>query len=54
MSVTAAGRGYLKTLPLSKLRKYVDAYNIKVDRAVEKDDLIDGIMAARASPQLYL
>jgi len=34
-------------MPLGKLKKYVDAYNIKIDRAVEKDDVIDGIVAAR-------
>jgi hypothetical protein len=36
-------------MPLSKLRKYVAAYNIKDNRAVEKDDLIDAMIAARAS-----
>ncbi|KAJ8517908.1 hypothetical protein ONZ45_g4922 [Pleurotus djamor] len=34
-------------MPLGKLRKYVNAYNIKVGRVVEKDDLIDRIMMAR-------
>jgi hypothetical protein len=34
-------------MALGKLKKYVDAYNIKIDRAVEKDDVIDGILAAR-------
>lgn len=34
-------------MPLGKLKKYADAYNIKIDRAVEKDDVIDGIVAAR-------
>jgi hypothetical protein len=41
-------------MPLSKLRKYVEAYNIKVDRAVEKDDLIDGMIAARVGPRSYI
>ncbi|KAF5379132.1 hypothetical protein D9615_005854 [Tricholomella constricta] len=49
LNITAAGRGHLRTLPLSKLKKYVDAYNIKMDRAVEKDDLIDGMLKARNS-----
>ncbi|KAF8068829.1 hypothetical protein FPV67DRAFT_1415160 [Lyophyllum atratum] len=47
LNVTAAGKGILKAMPLSKLKKYVDAYNIKIDRAVEKDDLIDGMLRAR-------
>ena len=34
-------------MALGKLKKYVNAYNIKIDRAVEKDDVIDGILAAR-------
>ena len=51
--VTASGRGQLKAMPLSKLRNYVQAYNIKVNRAVEKDDLVDGMMQARASLQSY-
>ena len=45
--VTAGGRTYLKTLTLAKLKKYVNVYNIKIDRAVEKDDLIDGILSIR-------
>jgi hypothetical protein len=48
-SVTAGGRNYLKGLPLAKLKKYVTAYDIKINRAVEKDDLIDAIVAARVS-----
>ncbi|GLB42115.1 hypothetical protein LshimejAT787_1101300 [Lyophyllum shimeji] len=47
LNTTAAGRGQLKTMPLSKLKKYVDAYNIKIDRAVEKDDLIEAMLKAR-------
>jgi hypothetical protein len=34
---------------LGKLKRYLNAYNIKIDRAVEKDDLIDAILAARVS-----
>ncbi|KAJ7033721.1 hypothetical protein C8F04DRAFT_614622 [Mycena alexandri] len=48
LTITAGGRGYLKSLSLSKLKKYITAYNIKADRAVEKDDLIDAILAAKA------
>lgn len=36
-------------MPLGKLRKYVTAYNIRVGRVVEKDDLIDKIMSVRVS-----
>ncbi|KAF7984709.1 hypothetical protein HWV62_13016 [Athelia sp. TMB] len=45
--VTAAGKGQLRSQPLSKLRKYAEAYNIKVDGVVEKDDLLDRIVRAR-------
>ncbi|KAL0960019.1 hypothetical protein HGRIS_011668 [Hohenbuehelia grisea] len=34
-------------MPIAKLRKYMTAYNIDVGRVVEKDDLIDKIVAAR-------
>ncbi|KAF8182024.1 hypothetical protein BJ912DRAFT_1124664 [Pholiota molesta] len=47
--ITAAGRNQLKGLPLAKLKRYINAYNIRIDRAVEKDDLIDAILAARNS-----
>ncbi|KAF9467771.1 hypothetical protein BDZ94DRAFT_1376408 [Collybia nuda] len=47
LTITAAGRGQLRSLSLGKLKKYVDAYNIRIDRAVEKDDLIDGIIGTR-------
>jgi hypothetical protein len=47
-TVTAASRSQLKSLPLSKLRKYKDAYSIQVvENVVEKDHLIDILMAAR-------
>ncbi|KAJ7634812.1 hypothetical protein FB45DRAFT_909940 [Roridomyces roridus] len=47
LTVTASGRGQLKQLPLAKIKKYISAYNIKADRAVEKDDLIDAIIHAK-------
>jgi hypothetical protein len=34
-------------MSLAKLKKYADAYNINIDHAVEKDNVIDGILAAR-------
>jgi hypothetical protein len=48
-SVTAGGRSYLRSLSLTRLKKYVDAYNIKTDGVLEKDDLIEKIIAARVS-----
>jgi hypothetical protein len=48
-SVTAGGRKYLKSLPLGKLRQYAASYGIATNRAVEKDDIIDAVVAARVS-----
>jgi len=48
-TVTAAGRNQLKAMTLGKLKRYLSAYNIRIDRAVEKDDLIDAIVLARVS-----
>ncbi|KAH9478528.1 hypothetical protein JR316_0008983 [Psilocybe cubensis] len=48
LNITAAGRHQLKTMSLAKLKKYINSYNIKIDRAVEKDDLIDAIISAKA------
>jgi hypothetical protein len=47
--VTAAGRTQLKSMPMSKLRNYINAYNISTERVVEKDDLIDALLKARVS-----
>lgn len=47
--VTASGRSHLKSLPLAKLKKYINTYNIRIERAVEKEDLIDAILAVRVS-----
>ena len=47
ITVTAGGKNYLRSLPLSKLRMYANAYNIKIDHAVEKDDVIEAVMSAR-------
>jgi len=49
LTITAGGRGYLRNLSLARLKKYVDAYNIKADDVIEKDDLIERIMALRVS-----
>lgn len=45
--VTASGRVQLKQLTLAKLKKYLNAYGIKHDRAVEKDDLVNAALEAR-------
>ncbi|KAG6916956.1 hypothetical protein DXG01_004505 [Tephrocybe rancida] len=49
LHITAAGKATLKGMPLKKLRKYIEAYNIALDLAVEKDDLIEAILRARRS-----
>lgn len=45
--VTAAGKGQLKGLSLARLKKYASDYGIDIHNVVEKDDLIDGLIAAR-------
>ncbi|CAK5268571.1 unnamed protein product, partial [Mycena citricolor] len=47
LNITAGGRAHLKGLQLSKLKNYINAYNIRAERAVEKDDLIDAILSAK-------
>jgi hypothetical protein len=37
----------LRNLSLARLKKYVDAYNIRADGVLEKDDLIERIIAVR-------
>lgn len=50
LNVTSLGRNQLNRLPLSKLRRYVDAYNIPLKGAVDKLDIIDALIATR-TPQ---
>lgn len=52
-SVTAGGRAYLRNISLARLKKYVDAYNIGADGVIEKDDLIQRIIAVRVSASSY-
>jgi hypothetical protein len=52
-SVTAGGRAYLRNISLARLKKYVDAYNIGADGVIEKDDLIQRIIAVRVSVSSY-
>ncbi|KAF9075136.1 hypothetical protein BDP27DRAFT_1315567 [Rhodocollybia butyracea] len=47
LQITASGKGVLRTLQLAKLRKYAAAYNIRIDHAVEKDDVINALLAVR-------
>ncbi|KAI0277937.1 hypothetical protein BGY98DRAFT_917623 [Russula aff. rugulosa BPL654] len=47
LTITAGGRAYLRNLSLARLKRYVDAYNIKADGVLEKDDLIEKIIAIR-------
>ncbi|KLO13325.1 hypothetical protein SCHPADRAFT_852640 [Schizopora paradoxa] len=48
LTITAGGKGYLRTQALARLRNYIQAYNIKIGRDIlEKDDIIDAIVAAR-------
>lgn len=52
--VTAGGKGHLRQLPLSRLKKYANAYNIRTSGVFEKDDLIDALISARVSPLIAL
>ncbi|EKM58134.1 uncharacterized protein PHACADRAFT_182515 [Phanerochaete carnosa HHB-10118-sp] len=47
LTITAAGKGQLRKYSLAKLRKYAKDYDINVNGVIEKDDLIDKIIAAR-------
>lgn len=48
LTITAAGKGALKSFQMAKLKKYLAAYNIRTDRVVEKDDLVNAILEARS------
>ena len=45
--VTALGRAQLRSLPLGRLRRYIDAYNIQIKNPIDKNDLVDAAMAVR-------
>ncbi|KAI0064342.1 hypothetical protein BV25DRAFT_1800691 [Artomyces pyxidatus] len=47
LTITAGGRNYLKSLSLVRLKRYVDAYDIKAVGVLEKDELIQKIVNAR-------
>ena len=48
-AATAGSKNYLKSLSLGKLKKYADAYNIRSDHIIEKDDLVDRLILYRVS-----
>lgn len=45
--VTALERTDLRKVSLDQLRKYIEAYNIRISRPVDKDDIVDAMLAAR-------
>jgi hypothetical protein len=49
-AATAGSKNYLRSLSLGKLRKYADAYNLRPDHIIEKDDLVDRLMSYRVGP----
>lgn len=52
--MTAGGKSHLKLLPLARLKKYANAYNIKVNGVLEKDDLINALISVRVGfPALF-
>ncbi|OCH85777.1 hypothetical protein OBBRIDRAFT_821399 [Obba rivulosa] len=52
LTITAAGKRKLRQIPLAKLKNYANAYNIDVSRVLERDDLVDALVAARGhAPQ---
>ena len=46
-AVTAGSRNYMKSLSLSKLKKYADAYNLQLGQIIEKDELVNKLMSFR-------
>ncbi|KAG2156710.1 uncharacterized protein EDB93DRAFT_1125089 [Suillus bovinus] len=47
LNITASSRNQLKLLPLSTLRRYVTAYDIPVKGPIDKNDLVDAIIAVK-------
>ncbi|KAH7886962.1 hypothetical protein F5I97DRAFT_1082937 [Phlebopus sp. FC_14] len=50
LHITALSKSQLRALPLTKLRRYLDAYNIQIKDPVDKNDFVDAVFAAR-TPQ---
>jgi len=53
-AVTALGKSQLRSLPAAKLRRYVDAYNIQIKGTIDKNDIVDLVVAARVCPSAFL
>ncbi|KAI5121709.1 hypothetical protein M0805_002102 [Coniferiporia weirii] len=50
LSITAGGKGYLRSQSLAALKNYTQAYNIRLGAGIlEKEDVINAIIAARGS-----
>ncbi|KAL4072505.1 hypothetical protein V8B97DRAFT_1959766 [Scleroderma yunnanense] len=49
LNVTALGKNQLRSLSLAKLRRYVDAYNLSIKGAIDKNDIVDVMVAARTA-----
>ena len=48
--VTAGGKAYLRTQSIARLKAYIQAYGLRLGgNVIEKDDVIDAIMAVRVS-----
>ncbi|KAI0070110.1 hypothetical protein K474DRAFT_1693911 [Panus rudis PR-1116 ss-1] len=47
LNITAGSKAYLRNQPMSRLRKYADAYNIDTKGILEKDEFIDTLIKAR-------
>ncbi|KAG8961889.1 hypothetical protein FRC00_010933 [Tulasnella sp. 408] len=45
--VTASSRNQLRTTSVAKLRQYLKAFNISTPGALEKDDIVQAVLAAR-------
>ncbi|KAF8587208.1 hypothetical protein K439DRAFT_1652376 [Ramaria rubella] len=50
LTITGSSKSKLRDLPLSKLRSYMKAYNVRLSgAALEKDDLVEAILRAKGS-----
>ncbi|KAH8101106.1 hypothetical protein BXZ70DRAFT_934446 [Cristinia sonorae] len=52
LNITAKSKDQLKKLSLAVLKEYAGAYHIPVNNVVEKDDLVDRLISARANGSL--
>ncbi|KAG8996140.1 hypothetical protein FRB90_012819 [Tulasnella sp. 427] len=47
LTITASSRNQLRTVPVAKLKQYLKAFNISTPGALEKDDIVQAVLAAR-------